>query len=96
MDFPAVLSVGEAQRKVVLTADLDKLINGTNKITLEGNIPTVHHLTNMFPFVNNIGGNQNINGEKIVILEINSTNPATNLDQATFDKKGMFSVKNIE
>ena len=50
----------------------------------------------MFPFVNNIGGNQNINGEKIVIYELNSTNPATNLDQATFDKKGMFSVKNIE
>lgn len=96
LDFPAVLSVGEAQRKVVLTADLDKLINGTNKITLEGNIPTVHHLTNMFPFVNNIGGNQNINGEKIIISEINSTNPATNLDQSTFDKKGMFSVKNIE
>ena len=103
LDFPKTLSVKKnAVAKVTIKADFDKLINGTNKISLNGKIPVVHSLANMFPFVNNIGGNQGIDGKQIIIKDIpnkknpNPTHPQDNLDNSQLDKAGMFSVLNVE
>ena len=80
--------------------DFDKLINGTNKISLNGKIPVVHSLNNMFPFVNNIGGNQDLEGKKIIVKDINDPQKAQegfdNSESSALDKAGMFSVLNIE
>ena len=103
LDFPKTLSVKKgATAKVTIKADLDKLVNGTNKITLEGKVPIVHSLNNMFPFLNNIGGNQGLDGKKIITITSpakgnpNPTQPQDNLDNSKFDKVGMFSVINVE
>lgn len=103
LDFPKTLSVKKgATAKVTIKADLDKLVNGTNKITLEGKVPIVHSLNNMFPFLNNIGGNQGLDGKKIITITSpakgnpNPTQPQDNLDNSKLDKVGMFSVINVE
>ena len=103
LDFPKNLSVkGGATAKVTIKADFDKLINGTNKISLNGKIPVVHSLANMFPFVNNIGGNQGIDGKQIIIKDIptkknpDHKDPQSGLDNSKLDKVGMFSVLNVE
>ena len=103
LDFPKNLSVkGGATAKVTIKADFDKLINGTNKISLNGKIPVVHSLANMFPFVNNIGGNQGIDGKQIIIKDIptkknpDPKNPQSGLDNSQLDKVGMFSILNVE
>ena len=103
LDFPKNLSVkGGATAKVTIKADFDKLINGTNKISLNGKIPVVHSLANMFPFVNNIGGNQGIDGKQIIIKDIptkknpDPKDPQSGLDNSKLDKAGMFSVLNVE
>ena len=103
LDFPKNLSVkGGATAKVTIKADFDKLINGTNKISLNGKIPVVHSLANMFPFVNNIGGNQGIDGKQIIIKDIptkknpDPKDPQSGLDNSKLDKVGMFSVLNVE
>ena len=103
LDFPKTLSVKKgATAKVTIKADLDKLVNGTNKITLEGKVPIVHSLNNMFPFLNNIGGNQGLDGKKIITITSpakgnpNPTQPQDNLDNSKLDKAGMFSVINVE
>ena len=103
LDFPKNLSVkGGATAKVTIKADFDKLINGTNKISLNGKIPVVHSLNNMFPFVNNIGGNQGIDGKQIIIKDIptkknpDPKDPQSGLDNSKLDKVGMFSVTNVE
>ena len=103
LDFPKNLSVkGGATAKVTIKADFDKLINGTNKISLNGKIPVVHSLANMFPFVNNIGGNQGIDGKQIIIKDIptkknpDPKDPQSGLDNSKLDKVGMFSVLNLE
>ena len=103
LDFPKNLSVkGGATAKVTIKADFDKLINGTNKISLNGKIPVVHSLNNMFPFVNNIGGNQGIDGKQIIIKDIptkknpDPKDPQSGLDNSKLDKVGMFSVLNVE
>ena len=100
LDFPKNLSVkGGATAKVTIKADFDKLINGTNKISLNGKIPVVHSLNNMFPFVNNIGGNQDLEGKKIV-KDINDPQKAQggfdNSESSALDKVGMFSILNVE
>ena len=101
LDFPKNLSVkGGATAKVTIKADFDKLINGTNKISLNGKIPVVHSLANMFPFVNNIGGNQDLEGKKIIVKDINDPQKAQkgfdNSESSALDKAGMFSVLNVE
>ena len=101
LDFPKNLSVkGGATAKVTIKADFDKLINGTNKISLNGKIPVVHSLNNMFPFVNNIGGNQDLEGKKIIVKDINDPQKAqegfNNSESSVLDKAGMFSVLNVE
>ena len=101
LDFPKTLSVKEgATAKVTIKADFDKLINGTNKISLNGKIPVVHSLNNMFPFVNNIGGNQDLEGKKIIVKDINDPQKAQggfdNSESSALDKVGMFSVLNVE
>ena len=101
LDFPKNLSVkGGATAKVTIKADFDKLINGTNKISLNGKIPVVHSLNNMFPFVNNIGGNQDLEGKKIIVKDINDPQKAQtgfdNSESSALDKVGMFSVLNVE
>ena len=103
LDFPKTLSVKKgATAKVTIKADLDKLVNGTNKITLEGKVPIVHSLNNMFPFLNNIGGNQGLDGKKIITITSpakgnpNPTQPQANLDNSKLDKVGMFSVIHVE
>ena len=101
LDFPKNLSVkGGATAKVTIKADFDKLINGTNKISLNGKIPVIHHLNNMFPFVNNIGGNQDLEGKKIIVKDINDPQKAQtgfdNSESSALDKVGMFSVLNVE
>ena len=103
LDFPKTLSVKKGvTAKVTIKADLDKLVNGTNKITLEGKVPIVHSLNNMFPFLNNIGGNQGLDGKKIITITSpakgnpNPTQPQDNLDNIKLDKVGMFSVTNVE
>ena len=103
LDFPENLSVkGGATAKVTIKADFDKLINGTNKISLNGKIPVVHSLANMFPFVNNIGGNQGIDGKQIIIKDTpskknpNPKDPQPDLDNSKLDKAGMFSVLSVE
>ena len=101
LDFPKNLSVkGGATAKVTIKADFDKLINGTNKISLNGKIPVIHHLNNMFPFVNNIGGNQDLEGKKIIVKDINDPQKAQqgfdNSESSALDKAGMFSVLNVE
>ena len=101
LDFSKNLSVkGGATAKVTIKADFDKLINGTNKISLNGKIPVVHSLANMFPFVNNIGGNQDLEGKKIIVKDINNPQKAQegfdNSESSALDKAGMFSVLNVE
>ena len=101
LDFPKKLSVKkDAVAKVIIKADFDKLINGTNKISLNGKIPVVHSLSNMFPFVNNIGGNQDLDGKKIIVKDINDPQKAqegfNNSESSVLDKVGMFSVLSVE
>ena len=101
LDFPKTLSVKEgATAKVTIKADFDKLINGTNKISLNGKIPVVHNLDNMFPFVNNIGGNQDLEGKKIIVKDFNNPQKAQegfdNSESSALDKAGMFSVLSVE
>ena len=101
LDFPKNLSVKKgATAKVTIKADFDKLINGTNKISLNGKIPVVHSLNNMFPFVNNIGGNQDLEGKKIIVKDINDPQKAQegfdNSESSALDKAGMFSVLSVE
>ena len=101
LDFPKKLSVKkDAVAKVTIKADFDKLINGTNKISLNGKIPVVHSLSNMFPFVNNIGGNQDLDGKKIIVKDINDPQKAqegfNNSESSALDKAGMFSVLSVE
>ena len=101
LDFPKNLSVkGGATAKVTIKADFDKLINGTNKISLTGKIPVIHHLNNMFPFVNNIGGNQDLEGKKIIVKDLNDSNKAQegfeNSENSPLDKVGMFSILSVE
>ena len=101
LDFPKNLSVKKgATAKVTIKADFDKLINGTNKISLNGKIPVIHHLNNMFPFVNNIGGNQDLEGKKIIVKDINDPQKAQegfdNSESSALDKAGMFSVLSVE
>ena len=101
LDFPKPISVKKgATAKVTIKADFDKLINGTNKISLTGKIPVIHHLNNMFPFVNNIGGNQGLDGNKIIVKDINDPNKAQegfdNSESSALDKTGMFSILNVE
>ena len=101
LDFPKTLSVKEGTpAKITIKADFDKLINGTNKISLNGKIPVVHSLNNMFPFVNNIGGNQDLEGKKIIVKDINDPQKAQegfdNSESSALDKAGMFSVPNVE
>ena len=56
----------------------------------------------MFPFLNNIGGNQGLDGKKIITITSpahgnpNPTQPQDNLDNSKLDKVGMFSVLNVE
>ena len=54
----------------------------------------------MFPFVNNIGGNQALDGKKIIVKDINDDNKAQegfdNSENSVLDKVGMFSVINVE
>ena len=101
LDFPKPISVKKgATAKVTIKADFDKLINGTNKISLTGKIPVIHHLNNMFPFVNNIGGNQGLDGNKIIVKDINDPNKAQegfeNSENSPLDKVGMFSILSVE
>ena len=101
LDFPKNLSVkGGATAKVTIKADFDKLINGTNKISLNGKIAVVHSLNNMFSFVNNIGGNQDLEGKKIIVKDINDPQKAQkgfdNSESSALDKAGMFSVLSVE
>ena len=62
----------------------------------------VHSLANMFPFGNNIGGNQGIDGKQIIIKDIptkknpDPKDPQSGLDNSKLDKAGMFSVLNVE
>ena len=103
LDFPKNLTVKKGTTaKVTIKADFDKLINGTNKISLTGKIPVIHNLNNMFPFVNNIGGNQGIDGKQIITKifptdeKPNPETPLSNLDNSKLDKVGMFSILNVE
>ena len=101
LDFPKPLSIKKnVTGKVTIKANFDKLVNGTNKISLTGKIPTIHHLNAMFPFVNNIGGNQALDGKKIIVKDINDDNKAQegfdNSENSVLDKVGMFSVTNVE
>jgi len=101
LDFPKTLSIKEGTpAKITIKADFDKLINGTNKISLNGKIPVVHNLDNMFPFVNNIGGNQDLEGKKIIVKKFSDPQKAQegfdNSESSALDKVGMFSVLNVE
>lgn len=101
LDFPKTLSIKEGTpAKITIKADFDKLINGTNKISLNGKIPVVHNLDNMFPFVNNIGGNQDLEGKKIIVKKFSDPQKAQegfdNSESSALDKAGMFSVLNVE
>ena len=103
LDFPKTLAVKNgAAAKITIKADFDKLINGTNKISLVEKVPVVHSLNNMFPFLNNIGGNQGLDGKKIITITSpakgnpNPTQPQDNLDNSKLDKVGMFSVLSVE
>ena len=103
LDFPKKLAVKNgAAAKITIKADFDKLINGTNKISLVEKVPVVHSLNNMFPFLNNIGGNQGLDGKKIITITSpakgnpNPTQPQDNLDNSKLDKAGMFSVLSVE
>ena len=56
LSLPSNAVVGTKAPKITIKADFDKLLNGTNKITLLGNIPTVHNTNKMIPIVDNLGG----------------------------------------
>ena len=60
----------------------------------------MHSLNNMFPFVNNIGGNQDLEGKKIIVKDINDPQKAQggfdNSESSALDKVGMFSILNVE
>ncbi len=56
LSLPSNAVVGTKAPKITIKADFDKLLNGTNKITLLGNIPNVHNTNNMIPIVDNLGG----------------------------------------
>lgn len=56
LSLPSNAIVGTKAPKITIKADFDKLLNGTNKITLLGNIPTVHNTNKMIPIVDNLGG----------------------------------------
>ena len=56
LSLPSNAIVGTKAPKITIKADFDKLLNGTNKITLSGNIPNVHNTNNMIPIVDNLGG----------------------------------------
>ena len=56
LSLPSNAVVGTKAPKITIKADFDKLLHGTNKITLLGNIPTVHNTNNMIPIVDNLGG----------------------------------------
>ena len=100
LDFKTLSVKKGTPAKITIKADFDKLINGTNKISLNGKIPVVHSLNNMFPFVNNIGGNQDLEGKKIIVKDINDPQKAQkgfdNSESSALDKAGMFSVLNVE
>ena len=103
LDFPKTIAVKNGSTaKVTIKADFDKLINGTNKISLVEKVPVIHSLNNMFPFLNNIGGNQGLDGKKIITITSpakgnpNPTQPQDNLDNSKLDKVGMFSVLSVE
>ena len=100
LDFKTLSVKKGTPAKITIKADFDKLINGTNKISLNGKIPVVHSLNNMFPFVNNIGGNQDLEGKKIIVKDINDPQKAQegfdNSESSALDKAGMFSVPNVE
>ncbi|MDO4230388.1 MAG: hypothetical protein Q4C98_11280, partial [Capnocytophaga sp.] len=86
LDLPTNVVVGTNAPKITINADFDKLANGTNKITFKdgdkGNVSaTVHHLNHMFFYVNNLGGNQDINGQQIIVKDINDdTQPQAGID----------------
>ena len=54
----------------------------------------------MFPFVNNIGGNQDLEGKKIIVKKFSDPQKAQegfdNSESSALDKAGMFSVLSVE
>ncbi|MFK7031751.1 MbnP family protein [Flavobacterium oreochromis] len=62
--FPNQAVVGKTAAKITINADFDKLLSGTEKITLttgtksgDNATPNIHSAVQMMRFVNNIGGN---------------------------------------
>ncbi|AMO21312.1 MbnP family protein [Flavobacterium columnare] len=68
LNLPVQAIVNKMNPKITINADLDKLLSGTEKITLITNdkndnnaTPSVHSAVQMMRFVNNIGGNGTTN-----------------------------------
>ncbi|OWP83609.1 hypothetical protein BWK59_09605 [Flavobacterium davisii] len=64
LNLPIQAIVGKMSPKITINADFDKLLSGTDKITLITNdrgdnnaTPNIHSAVQMMRFVNNIGGN---------------------------------------
>ena len=84
--------------KIVIKADLDKILNGENRVTLSEKIPADQdNLDKMFPIVNNIGGRQDVNGKAIIVKKVGSTTEnLEGLVSSPANKTGMFSVLNVQ
>lgn len=88
--------------KIIIKADLDKLLNGDNKQTLTARIPEdQNNLDKMFPIVNNIGGRQgNTNGKIVTVSKIKDEagDPDVDLEglSNTENRSGMFSILSVE
>ena len=88
--------------KIIIKADLDKLLNGDNKQTLTARIPEDQNdLDEIFPIVNNIGGRQgNTNGKIVTVSKIKDEagDPDVDLEglSNTENRSGMFSILSVE
>lgn len=90
--------------KIVIKADLNKLLDGENKQTLTAKIPQAqNNLDKMFPIVNNIGGRQGTTSGKVVTVskvKNETTDPDEDLEGISntipANRTGMFSVLSVE
>lgn len=102
----------DANKTITIKADLDKLLNGANKITLTGKIPEgQNNMDQALRIANNIGGRKSISNKGIRIRQIKAKNTDADVDlsnvtdntivvdnppTATVDSKGMFSVLSVQ
>ncbi|EGD34626.1 MbnP family protein [Capnocytophaga sp. oral taxon 338] len=112
LDLPDNFSLAKGgNAKITIKADLDKLLNGANKITLNAKIPEGQENMDMaLRIMNNIGGRNSLSNKGIRIRKIKDTSVSpdvdlenvadntvvVNSDAHKVDSKGMFSVLSVQ